>query len=39
MVVKHDLYGCETYLTLKDEYRLRIFKNKILEINIWAQKG
>ena len=34
------LYGYETwYLTLREERRLRVFENKILEVNIWAQEG
>ena len=34
------LYGCETRsLTLREECRLRVFENRILEANIWAQKG
>ena len=31
------LYGCETWsLTLREERRLRVFENSVLEENIWA---
>jgi len=31
------LYGCETWsLTMKEESRLRVFENRVLEDNIWA---
>jgi hypothetical protein len=32
------LYGCDTWsLTLRKEYRLRVFENSVE--NIWTQKG
>ena len=31
------LYGCETWsLTIKEERRLRLFENRVLEDKIWA---
>ena len=34
------LYGCEAWsLTLREERRLRVFENKMLEVNIWTQEG
>jgi hypothetical protein len=34
------LYECETWsLTLREECRLRVFENKVLKKNIWAQEG
>jgi len=31
------LYGCETWsLTLREEPRLRLFGNRVVEENIWA---
>jgi hypothetical protein len=31
------LYGCETWsLTLREERRLRVFEDRVLEQNIWA---
>jgi hypothetical protein len=31
------LYGCENWsLTMKEESRLRVFENRVLEDNIWA---
>jgi hypothetical protein len=32
------LYGCETSsLTLREEYRLRMFENRCAEENIWIE--
>ena len=33
------LYGCETWsLTLREEYRLRVFENKVLRKIFWAMR-
>jgi hypothetical protein len=34
------LYGSENQsLTLKEEYRLRVFENRVLRGNIWMEEG
>ena len=34
------LYDCEAWsLTFREERRLRVFENRILSANIWAQEG
>jgi hypothetical protein len=31
------LYGCETWsLTFMEEYRLRVFDNRVLRVDIWV---
>ena len=33
------LYGCETWsLTLREERKLRVFENMVLEENIWTEE-
>ena len=33
------LYGCETWsLTLREEYKLRVFENKVLRKIFWAKR-
>jgi hypothetical protein len=34
------LYGCETWsLTVRDEHKLRVFENRVVEENIWTKEG
>jgi len=31
------LYGCETSVTLREEHRLRVFKNRVLRKIVWPE--